>query len=203
MVLVILLVIFAHVRLKEKNLEWNCINRMPKYYTKKELLMILKEMEKDNKELKRHLSEIYYHCQSIRNVIDLSDDSDDDDTDQSEDCDEKDNEASQEEIKEDDKDKNKNKDEEKKAEMNVDQKSSNDYIFFNCPHCGIEIEVAKNEINCKIFRCGTFKCNGLPIPPHLDKATCDKLKETDVIYGCGMPMKLVDNNTKVEKCDYI
>ncbi len=87
--------------------------------------------------------------------------------------------------------------------MNIDCKSSENYIFFNCPHCEIDIEVDKNEINCKIFRCGIFCSNGLPINPHLKKEDCDRLKQLNLIYGCGCPFKLIDNNTKVEKCDYV
>lgn len=85
----------------------------------------------------------------------------------------------------------------------IDTKSSEKFIFFNCPHCEIEIEVDRNEINCKIFRCGIFRNTGLPINPHLNKVMCDQLKQNDLIYGCAKPMRIIENNTKVEKCDYI
>jgi hypothetical protein len=87
--------------------------------------------------------------------------------------------------------------------MNV-QLFDNFYIF-NCPNCNQKIEVNKNKINCRIFRCGIYKKNFKPIPPHTSKIKCDELKDNDLIYGCSKPFKFVtinDINT-VEICNYI
>ena len=68
-----------------------------------------------------------------------------------------------------------------------------------CPHCGIGIEVIKQ--NCCIFRCGILKSDYTQIPPHLPKIECDALIENGKIYGCGKPFKLV--LMKPEICDYV
>jgi hypothetical protein len=75
------------------------------------------------------------------------------------------------------------------------------FYNFQCPHCLIGIEVMKNQLNCKIFRCGVFKNNNQPIPPHSSKIICDELYKNNLIYGCGKPFRVVDNY--VEVCDYI
>ena len=78
---------------------------------------------------------------------------------------------------------------------------SDSFYHFACPHCKMIIIVREKEVNCKIFRCGIFKGNGIQIPPHLPKNICDKLKENDLIYGCGKPFMF--KGTYVEICDYI
>lgn len=75
------------------------------------------------------------------------------------------------------------------------------YYFCMCPYCGIYITVHKNELNCKIFRCGTFKKNNNPIPPHASKVECDEYKSKGLIYGCGKPF--IFKGDHVERCDYI
>lgn len=75
------------------------------------------------------------------------------------------------------------------------------YYYFGCPHCKTTIEVSQNDINCKIFRCGIYKQNGLPISPHTSKTDCMKLVENDLIYGCGKPFIFDKSNVKI--CDYI
>jgi hypothetical protein len=75
------------------------------------------------------------------------------------------------------------------------------YYIFKCPHCSIYIMVEKNQLNCKIFRCGIYKKTGKQIPPHSKKEICDKLKKNNLIYGCGKPFKYVDNY--IESCSYI
>tara|TARA_B100001059_G_C17677419_1_gene497820 strand:+ start:126 stop:320 length:195 start_codon:yes stop_codon:yes gene_type:complete len=62
-----------------------------------------------------------------------------------------------------------------------------------------------NEINCAIFRHGTFKNNGEQMDPHTPKELCDKYAEDSLIYGCGKPFKLSLLNDQIVAtvCDYI
>jgi len=80
------------------------------------------------------------------------------------------------------------------------------YIFV-CPHnCGQSYGVLKNELNCRIFRCGFYKKTGSQIEQHLPKIMCDKLFYNKLITGCGRPFKIIDvqNNQKlVVVCEYI
>lgn len=86
--------------------------------------------------------------------------------------------------------------------------------IIQCPHCQQYIIIL--ELNCKIFRHGTYKTTGEQIPPHSSKEICDELIETNQIYGCGKPFQIVvlekeNKNEKeedknlwiIEKCDYI
>lgn len=77
---------------------------------------------------------------------------------------------------------------------------NNNVYHFNCPHCNILIQVEKNQINCKIFRCGIYKSNGQPIGPHTKKEECDRLFNQELIYGCSKPFKF--NGKVIEKCGY-
>ena len=76
-------------------------------------------------------------------------------------------------------------------------------IIVLCPHCELNVEI--EEINCGIFRHGVFKANSQQINPHANKQYCDMLIEQNLIYGCGKPFTIVNNNGIVEatKCDYI
>ena len=64
--------------------------------------------------------------------------------------------------------------------------------FIECPHCKCQVEII--EINCAIFRHGTYKNTGQQMNPHTPKAECDRLAETNAIYGCGKPFRVVKNN---------
>jgi len=79
------------------------------------------------------------------------------------------------------------------------------FYQFNCPHCDQTIEVPKKQLNCKIFRCGVLISNGKPIGPHTKKPECDRLKERNLIYGCGKPFKFITKNgiNSIEICGYI
>ena len=79
------------------------------------------------------------------------------------------------------------------------------HIIIQCPHCKDYIQVFKKEFNCKIFRHGILKSNLKQIDPHLKKAECDRLKNEDLIYGCGKPFQLIENNGVYTTviCDYI
>jgi len=70
-------------------------------------------------------------------------------------------------------------------------------------HFNQNIEVL--QINCRIFRCGIFKHNYTQINPHLSKIECDKLINDDLIFGCGKPCELINENDewKPVPCDYI
>lgn len=77
--------------------------------------------------------------------------------------------------------------------------------LFSCPHCNMYIQVSKKQFNCKIFRCGIFKKNYKQINPHMKKNKCDYLVENNLIYGCGKPFKIINNDKSfiTIKCDYI
>ena len=78
-------------------------------------------------------------------------------------------------------------------------------LFFLCPHCDTPIIVYKKDLNCHIFRHGIFKHSYKQIDPHLKKEICDELFQKELIYGCGKPFKIINinNEYKIEKCDYI
>jgi hypothetical protein len=75
------------------------------------------------------------------------------------------------------------------------------YYEFQCPHCNVTIQVAHNQVNCKIFRCGVYKGNDQPIPPHSSKQECDRLVQNNLINGCGKPFKFDGKNVTI--CGYI
>lgn len=72
--------------------------------------------------------------------------------------------------------------------------------IIECPHCNLKTIII--AINCGIFRCGILKANYEQINPHLSKIECDELKANDLIYGCGKPYRVSDNNIAIQ-CDYI
>lgn len=76
-------------------------------------------------------------------------------------------------------------------------------FIVTCPHCVQSIEVL--EVNCRVFRCGILKSNYTQINPHLSKVECDKLVNDDLIFGCGKPFELINNNGlwKPIPCEYI
>jgi len=80
------------------------------------------------------------------------------------------------------------------------------YVF-ECPHCGVIVQVLKNEVNCQIFRHAVLKSTNEQINPHTPKARCDQLAETGQIYGCGKPFRLFFGINgiveRVEPCGYI
>ena len=72
-------------------------------------------------------------------------------------------------------------------------------MIVKCPNCHILILI--EEINCNIFRCGIYKCNLQPIPPHSSKEIIECLLKNDLIYGCGSPFTIKNNNAII--CAYI
>ena len=61
--------------------------------------------------------------------------------------------------------------------------------YLPCPWCGGLIEVV--AINCAIFRHGTFKHNGLQIPPHSKETEVAAWLQTPGLQGCGQPFRYV------------
>jgi len=80
---------------------------------------------------------------------------------------------------------------------------NNNNLIVSCPHC--QSLVIIEELNCKIFRHGTYKDTNQQIDPHSTKSVCDYLILNDLIYGCGKPFKIniIDNNYQADICDYI
>lgn len=77
-------------------------------------------------------------------------------------------------------------------------------FLFKCPHCQDYIQVAINEVNCSIFRHGTYKNTLQPIEPHMPKDKCEELVSKNLAYGCCKPFKMiVGDPTRVEICGYI
>lgn len=78
-------------------------------------------------------------------------------------------------------------------------------ILIECPHCKDTVLIMSNEINCGIFRHGSYKKDMTQINPHEKKEICDKLFNDKIIYGCGKPFKLGKKNNEyvIEICDYI
>ncbi len=102
----------------------------------------------------------------------------------------------------------------------VNSEQDNGMLYFECPHCTLLIQVHQRELNCRIFRHGTFRATGLQIPPHLSKQHCEALTNTNQIYGCGKPFRIVALQSpllaatttgtqqqqyvySIEQCDYI
>jgi DNA-directed RNA polymerase subunit RPC12/RpoP len=76
------------------------------------------------------------------------------------------------------------------------------FVILECPHCGGTIVVKKKQFNCRIFRHGVYKINNTQIHPHMSEEKCKKLKEKDLIYGCGKPFRINGDNIAVP-CGYI
>jgi hypothetical protein len=77
--------------------------------------------------------------------------------------------------------------------------------YLECPHCNAIVEIHQNEINCAIFRHGIYKETYQQMNPHTSKEECDHALQTNRIYGCGKPFRMIKegDNYKLEICDYI
>jgi len=76
--------------------------------------------------------------------------------------------------------------------------------IFNCPHCQTPILIEK--LNCGIFRHAVFKKTGKQIGPHSTKEKCERLSQSDLIWGCGKPFQIIttsENKLEIKVCDYI
>jgi len=91
-----------------------------------------------------------------------------------------------------------------------------DFYVFPCPHCNCNIQVHKNELNCRIFRHATYyteqekdgkkyRIPTHPINPHCPEIECQRLIEQDLILGCAKPFRIIDTPTGLEVsiCSYI
>ena len=67
-------------------------------------------------------------------------------------------------------------------------------IIVTCPHCQDPVLIA--AINCQIFRHASYKINGEQIPPHTCQTECEKLVNSDSVYGCGRPFRIIINENK-------
>ncbi len=68
-------------------------------------------------------------------------------------------------------------------------------LCFTCPHCGTDLQVEPNQINCGIFRCGIVRSTGAQIAPHASEQECDALRTNEggtKIWGCARPFRLVN-----------
>jgi len=82
--------------------------------------------------------------------------------------------------------------------------NKNEIIILTCPHCQDSIII--EQLNCRIFRHGVLKENNTQINPHAKKEECDHFIENNLIYGCGKPFRVIDNEDgKYEAiiCEYI
>jgi hypothetical protein len=75
--------------------------------------------------------------------------------------------------------------------------------IITCPTCNEYIVIEK--LNCGIFRHGILKETGKQMDPHLCKEKCDELIEKGLIYGCGHPFQILNENGvwKIQSCAYI
>jgi hypothetical protein len=85
--------------------------------------------------------------------------------------------------------------------MNFEAVMIDNFYIFLCPHCSGTIQVAKTDINCKIFRHAVYKNSLTPVPPHSTKQQCDEFKQSGEIYGCCMPFTFDGKIAK--KCGYL
>jgi len=79
--------------------------------------------------------------------------------------------------------------------------------IYECPYndCKMKFIIDKKDINCGIFRCGYFRNNHKQLPPHTKKEVIDKLRNNNLIYGCGCPFMIKKENNiyKLIQCEYI
>jgi hypothetical protein len=98
-------------------------------------------------------------------------------------------------------------------EKPVENDDQNNLYIFQCPHCDSYVQVAKNEVNCTIFRHGYFYTKTErgdivltdQVNPHASKEECDMLVQAERVQGCCKPFRMVqkENGYVVVPCDYI
>jgi len=73
-------------------------------------------------------------------------------------------------------------------------------MIITCPNCALPLYI--EAVQCGIFRCGVFRSNGEPIPPHAPQTECEYYVNNQLIYGCGSPFQFNGVDAPVI-CDYI
>ena len=76
------------------------------------------------------------------------------------------------------------------------------FYEFECCRCGQAFIVERDQLNCRIFRCGIIKTSGVQLEPHATRGVCEYYYNNGLLYGCGKPFR-IDDNLQVVKCDYI
>jgi hypothetical protein len=69
-------------------------------------------------------------------------------------------------------------------------------IEFICPMCNGIFIINEKDFNCCIIRHGVLKNNMTQINPHASKEECEYLIKNDLIYGCGIPLKIIEKDNK-------
>ena len=82
--------------------------------------------------------------------------------------------------------------------------NTSDFYVFICPNCNGEIIVLKKKLNCRIFRHAIYKNNYQQVNPHATFEQCKHLIENNLIFGCGKPFEVVEQNNSLVAvvCDY-
>jgi hypothetical protein len=73
-------------------------------------------------------------------------------------------------------------------------------MIITCPNCALPLYI--EAVQCGIFRCGVFRSNGEPIPPHAPQTECEYYVNNQLIYGCGSPFQYNGVGAPLI-CDYI
>ena len=61
------------------------------------------------------------------------------------------------------------------------------------------------KLNCGIFRHGIYKDSNNQMNPHSSEEICNKVVQEDLIYGCGKPFQIIQEQGQyiVKICGYI
>lgn len=89
-------------------------------------------------------------------------------------------------------------------DLNPETNALTNDIVVTCPHCLKHVLIS--ELNCQIFRHGTFIDNGQQVNPHATKEVCDYFVANDMIYGCGKPFRIIKGEDGIFVaiiCEYI
>jgi len=77
---------------------------------------------------------------------------------------------------------------------------------FLCPYCDMMFYIDDMQMNCGIFRHGSYVASLQSIEPHLSEAQCIKLVQENKIIGCGKPLACIRTSPTeayVEICPYL
>lgn len=79
------------------------------------------------------------------------------------------------------------------------------FFNFDCPHCGGNVIVLSEDLNCRIFRHAIYRNNYQQVDPHLPQDKCELLLRQNLIHGCCKPFRIYTEDKKhyVTICDYI